>query len=289
MSVYNKSGSELSAIYDLLGNPLATAYGKTGIVVFSSWDEEISVEKLRDSSSSTSYYKVIIPQTRINGDKQFPFVYAPNGTGVRTLSTLEMNEQCGFYAAINGGIFNTQSELGPLDVPLGILIQNGVVLQSGPSGTYTERRVLTIDSTGVLACVANDANTSTLIANGVVSAVCGFGSIIENFVDADTSYMPNVSDEAQRQIIGQFENGDYCILTCEGRGYDNSDGWTIPEAQTICKNIGLKFAYNLDGGGSTETVIGNEQINTIYEGTYGRKVPTYIVFNGADEFFVPES
>ena len=51
--------------------------------------------------------------------------------------------------------------------------------------------------------------------------------------------------------------------------------------------MGLKFAFALDGGGSTETVIGETQINTIYEGTYGRKVPTYIIFNGTGIFNVP--
>ena len=61
----------------------------------------------------------------------------------------------------------------------------------------------------------------------------------------------------------------------------------IAEAQTICQKIGLKFAYNLDGGGSTETILGKKQINTIYENQTGRKVPSFIVFNGTDEYFVP--
>jgi len=41
---------------------------------------------------------------------------------------------------------------------------------------------------------------------------------------------------------------------------------------------GVKFAYSLDGGGSAETVIGNRQINPIFEGVSGRKVPTVIYF-----------
>ena len=41
----------------------------------------------------------------------------------------------------------------------------------------------------------------------------------------------------------------------------------------------VRFAYSLDGGGSAETVVDRTQINTIYEGTYGRKVPTLIYFD----------
>ena len=48
-----------------------------------------------------------------------------------------------------------------------------------------------------------------------------------------------------------------------------------------CKKLGLKFAYNLDGGGSTETMFGYKHLNTIYDGTTGRQVPTFIVFTGS--------
>lgn len=41
---------------------------------------------------------------------------------------------------------------------------------------------------------------------------------------------------------------------------------------------GVKFAYSLDGGGSAETVIGNRQINPIYENAEGRPVPTVLYF-----------
>jgi hypothetical protein len=88
------------------------------------------------------------------------------------------------------------------------------------------------------------------------------------------------TSNAQRQIIGQWGCGDYAIITCEGRSNHNSDGWTIAEAQQICIKHGLKFAYNLDGGGSTETMLGKKHINTIYENETGRCVPTFIVFNG---------
>ena len=60
-------------------------------------------------------------------------------------------------------------------------------------------------------------------------------------------------------------------------------------AQTVCKKLGLKFAYNLDGGGSTETMFCGKHFNTIYENVTGRKVPTFIVFNGGTVFDIPNS
>jgi hypothetical protein len=119
--------------------------------------------------------------------------------------------------------------------------------------------------------------------NGIVSALCGFLPIIVNYEDVE-SVTTNSDTHAPRQIIGQWGNGDYAIITCEGRDFHNSDGWTLDEAKNICRKHGLKFAYNLDGGGSTETMLGLKHINTIYEGATGRKVPTFIVFNGTDKF-----
>ena len=160
-------------------------------------------------------------------------------------------------------------------------------MQRGETVTHPQCKPLTIDNQGNLGYAEYNADADTLVSSGVVSAVTGFMPIIVDYKPVPSTEWNRVShytENTQRQIIGQFGNGDYAIITCEGRGYDNSDGWTLAEAQTICQKHGLKFAYNLDGGGSTETMLGYKPINTIYEGTTGRKVQTFIVFNGKNVF-----
>lgn len=263
-------------LYDASGNKITD--------IFDTFIDNANIDYEYDSSGSVNYSVIRIYRTKIDGTKQYPFVYAPYGTGTSTLTTLTMQEAKGWAVAINAGIFDTSDT-----TPVGVVIQNGVLIQDGPAGTLTERRTLTIDGNGNLASVADDSNGATLVSNGIVSAVCGFGPIIVDYEAVDVSYIPNRNENAQRQIFGQFGNGDYCILTCEGRNYDHSDGWTMVEAQAVCQKLGLKFAFNLDGGGSTETVIGLRQINSIYEGAKGRKVPTFIVFNGTNTFAVPNN
>lgn len=230
-----------------------------------------------------AYYTVIrIYKQKLDGTYQYPFVYAPNGYGAGDKSTYDMVMSDGWLCAINSGIFNTSTLK-----PDGIVIQNGVVIKSGETATHSKCLPLTIDNQGNLGYAEYNANANTLVSNGIVSAVTGFMPIIVNYQEVPNSQWNSVehyTQNAQRQIIGQFGNGDYAIITCEGRNFDNSDGWTIAEAQTICKKHGLKFAYNLDGGGSTETMVGLKHINTIYEGATGRKVPTFIVFNGKSTF-----
>lgn len=249
--------------------------------------ENMHMDYRYDSASDANYTVLRIFKNRVDGEKQYPFVYAPNGSGAATTSALQMNIRDGFEVAINGGVFYTSG--ADALKPRGIVVQNSVIIkqESVSAPIYP----LTIDANGNLSYATPEDDIEDLIGDGIVSIVSGWSPIIIDYDDAtlviDDAY--NDQSNAQRQIIGQFGNGDYAIITCEGRNYDHSDGWTMNEARAICKELGLKFAYNLDGGGSTETVIGKKQVNTIYEGTYGRVVPTFIVFNGTDTFSVPDN
>jgi len=240
--------------------------------------DNTDIDYAYDSETGANYTVIRVYKNKLDGSKQFPFVYAPNGAGAGTKSTYDMTVEDGWLLAINAGVFDTSTKK-----PDGIVIQNGVVIQNGQTVTHSQNKPLTIDANGNLGSAAYNADANALVSTGVVSAVVGFIPIIVDYVPVSQSEWNSISNytqNAQRQIIGQFGNGDYAIVTCEGRNYDNSDGWTLAEAQTVCAKLGLKFAYNLDGGGSTETMLGYKHINTIYENTTGRIVPTFIVFNG---------
>lgn len=225
---------------------------------------------LYDDLTHTKYFL-----TKVS-NKNHPFVFAPNWQNIGTQSALDIAQEKGFAVAINAGLFN------PIYlVPEGIIIQNGSVIQTTPTKFYPGCMPLTIDRDGKLGYAKADADAHKLAANGIVSAVCGFMPIIEDFKRTDQTEWPVVrhfGDVHQRQIIGQFDNGGYAVITCEGRGYADSVGWTIDDAQRICEKHGLKFAYNLDGGTSTETVIDGVQLNSFYKNDRGRLVPTFIIF-----------
>lgn len=267
-----------------------SAYNLDGVRIASlanSFSPNMELDYGFDTSSNANYTVLRIYRDRIDGTRQYPFVFCPNGVNAGSQSTLQMNIQYGFNIAINAGVFYTDSSR--LNKPHGIVIQNGALIQQGT--TALPHYALTIDLNGDMSYAFPDTDGAELISSGVISAVNAWSPIIINYEDA-SQILENIygdQSNAQRQIIGQFGNGDYAIVTCEGRNYDHSDGWTMTEAKTVCKRLGLKFAFNLDGGGSTETVIGKKQINTIYEGTYGRIVPTFIVFNGKNTFSIPNA
>ena len=235
-----------------------------------------------DIDTSTNYTVIRVFKQKTDGSFQYPFVYAPNLASKATKSTLDMMNGKNFLLAINAGVFDVTTLL-----PDGIVIQNSKVVCNSASTVHPLCKPLTINSNGDLSYAEPDADANELVKNGIVSAVCGFMPIIIDYKAVSQNEWNNVEhydQKVQRQIIGQFENGDYAIITCEGRGFQNSLGWSILDAQHVCQKLGLKFAYNLDGGGSTETLLGKKQVNSIYEGTTGRIVPTYIVFNGSVSF-----
>lgn len=253
-------------VYDINGNGIADSFLPTAML-------QTGIHE------GTFYYFLRILKKKPDGTFQYPFVVASNGTSATEMSALDYALLHNNYVTINSGLGN---QSGNSWVPLGILIQNGVVIQD----TQTSFRPLVVSQTGDLYSVNPDTTAASLVASGIKSALCAFGPIVEDYVAVSQESYPHInwSANAQRQIIGQFSNGDYAIITCEGRGYDNSIGWTIPQAQSLCTSLNLKFAYNLDGGGSTETVVGKKQLNTIYENTTGRTVCSFIIFNGTDNF-----
>lgn len=255
-------------------NDKISKLGATVDSTLATFIDNTDVDYAYDAETGVNYTAIRVYRDKIDGTKQFPFVVHTDKT-----STYNLVMQHGFCLAINAGIFNTST--GNAD---GIVIQNGEVTNSGETSTHPQCLPLTIDANGNLSYASYNASADELITNGIVSAVTGFMPIIIDYREYASENWNNVShytENAQRQIIGQFGNGDYAIVTCEGRNYQNSDGWTIAEAQRVCKKLGLKFAYNLDGGGSTETMYGYKHINTIYDGTTGRAVPTFIVFTGS--------
>lgn len=259
-------------MFDYLGNPV------DGNILF---DGNMTMDYAFDSTSGTNYTALRIFKRRRDGTNQYPFV---RKVPSQTYSALDLGVAEGWELVINAGMGQ------------GIVIENGVVITDESAVKHAGAMPLTIDGSGDLWYAEADTTGkgAQMVTDGIVSAVCGFFPIIVNFEDYD--YPKDIPEtielpgwvHAQRQIIGQYGNGDYAILTCDGRNFNNSTGWSIEEAQSICKELGIKFAYNLDGGGSTGVVLRKKQLNLIYEGTTGRKMPTFIVFNGTTQFGIPD-
>ena len=212
-----------------------------------------------------------------------------------------------FVAACNAGIFYASEEgrwygFNHKEAD-GAVICNGIVLKSSESVDHTECTLLVVDETGAIGYAPYDTDVDALAAGNatwydihgdpvtgrrIVSAVTGFVPIVinnkyvynskEKFLRGYMNYVGHYTRSATRQILGVKEDGTVLLFT-------DDDGWTLLEAARVALKHGCVFAYNLDGGGSAQTVLGRET-NSGYEteavvgkGTEARTVPTFIVFS----------
>ncbi len=270
-------------------------------------EEGYSVDYETISESSYGKYQVITVYGLT------PSVYAPDGAGSGDLSGImevtEMVEKVGeeknIMLAINSGIFyDTQSS----DIycyhgndPDGVIIADGVVLKSAETVDHSECDILVIDEGGNVGWADYYADADALAAgesyyydiygeklNGrkIRSAVTGFVPILVggiNLYDAGDAalhgydnYVAHYTTKARRQIFGVKADGGYVILS-------SISDWSLSDAAKAALEQGCVFAYNLDGGTSTETVLAVKdengfQVNQLSRMQGLNKIPAYIVF-----------
>jgi hypothetical protein len=65
-----------------------------------------------------------------------------------------------------------------------------------------------------------------------------------------------------RSVIGLTGTGKWVLFTGDGRDGMHSAGFTVQETAEILKAKGVAYALNLDGGGSTELLLGDKLLNS---------------------------
>ena len=237
---------------------------------------------------NASYVFVRIPRTLNNGKKIIPKVALTSTDGSLTgakCSALNYARNNDSIFVVNAGLFDmTKYEpVGQLIIDGVSLINTPMVDDNGVPISDTECYPLAIDRDWNLTTYPRNVDTSEMLNDGIRYCVTAWGKLVDNFeicTDDINAEIVHNRKKYIRQSIGQFQNGDYCVCSVDmTRGnVQNEAGLYYEELAQIFIDKGVKFAYSLDGGGSTQTVIGKRQLNPIYEGSTGRKVPTVIEF-----------
>ena len=85
-----------------------------------------------------------------------------------------------------------------------------------------------------------------------------------------------------RTAVGGTKDGKVMVLVCDGRGNNGSNGLTLEEMADIFVEMGMDYAINLDGGGSSAIVGYDGQLcNTPSDGSQ-RAVPTAVVISAVE-------
>lgn len=108
---------------------------------------------------------------------------------------------------------------------------------------YRDGTMVTIDAKKV------PKNGKGIIDDPEVWQVLGFGPmLLEKDGTAKTKFNSKVKAYNPRSVIGYYEPGHYCFLFVEGRQMGYSQGIRMEQLAKLCQSLGMKQAFNLDGG-----------------------------------------
>ena len=229
---------------------------------------EIVYNTYFDDKSKSIYHVVDIPHMDKDGNLIKLKKEIPNEpTTARKLSNKHQHS-----VVINSSVFNTHNL-----VPSGIQIQDGEIIEDKQSGTL---RTLGIKDDNTLVDFTSDVTAQEILDEGIKNTVTGFYPILDGEEKPYTTIenaSSNVNEQHPRQIIAQKPNKDLMFITVEGRNAD-SVGMSYDQMYDLCKGLGASYAYCLDGGGSTQTVVRGNLLNrqTDNSGMSERMVPDFL-------------
>lgn len=169
-----------------------------------------------------------------------------------TQTTSQIASENKAVLAINGDYYSARS---------GYVIRNGVLYRDTSGDASQQDLVIYKDGTfGVIT--EGDISAQQLLENGA-QQVLSFGPALVQ--DGKTAVSEN-AEVAQakssnpRTVIGLVDDLHYVMVVADGRT-EQSSGLSLYQMAEFLQGLGVKTAYNLDGGGSSAMVFNGKVIN----------------------------
>lgn len=192
-------------------------------------------------------------------DPEVVLFTTPKCTNCAPYETLAENtsyflEKYGVQVAINGAFYS--DSVGPTDQAIGTPVSvSGLAISKGsivsPADDNTRAATLLFSSNNVPTLIPN--NNPSISTEGVYTAISGDKVLLTNGIVAQT---PLPSDRDPRTAIGYSEDKRYLyLMTLDGRQTGWSEGADWATTGQWLKNFGAYEGINVDGGGSTTSVM----------------------------------
>lgn len=233
-------------------------------------DDNITIELSTYEEYGTAIY---VADVRLSSAEYLKTAFAQNKYGRNiTEFTSEIARTNGAILAVNGDYYGVQKK--------GFVIRNGVVYRDSARG----EDVLCIYADGTFGIVSDNERTADeLVESGVWQAFTfGPALIKEGAVTVDENDEVDMALASNpRTALGMIEPNHFVFVVSDGRT-EESKGLSLYELAEFMKGLGVKTAYNLDGGGSSTMYFGGRVINKPTSGkTIKERKVSDIVYIGA--------
>lgn len=244
-----------AAIQSKLGNNTDTAAktstsvveGGTVIGQYSDSKTSITLKQYREYDSN-----IYLADVTVSDASDLKTALANNTYGRNvTDTTSDMAENNNAVLAINGDYYGARQ--------IGYVIRNGKLYRD----TSGNRDALVIQKNGEFKFVSeSETSASELLQDGALQ-VFSFGPVLLNNGEISVGENDEVGmamASNPRTAIGYLGNNHYVFVVSDGRTSESA-GLSLYELASFMKELGVKDAYNLDGGGSSTMVFKGEIIN----------------------------
>ena len=256
----DKVNQLFSQLSDSINSELETKVNNNELISSFLKMDNVIITDAYDDLTKTSYTKTIIPY-KIDDNIIKWEVSVPKEWTSDNLILETPRNQClenDFSVCINGGLFR------PNNKPIGVTISNGNIITSEISGELKNWYLGINKDTGKFECGKLKNVTLNFLKDKYDNVLTSFVPLIINGVLQNEETLQDCSNyniKNPRQILCQQKDGTVIIITSDGRS-QSQKGWTLLEAQRIIQELNVDFAFNLDGGGSAQTVYRNTLIST---------------------------
>ena len=225
-----------------------TAASEADNVVYS--DDNICIALTEYREYDTDIY---VAEVWLCSAQYLKTAFANNSYGKNvTAKTSEIAAQSDAILAINGDYYGARES--------GYVIRNGVVYRDyGSSSTD----ILCIYADGTFAITNSAETTAQQLADSGVWQAFSFGpGLVENgeITVGQNTEVGKAMASNPRTAIGQIDDLHYVFVVSDGRT-SQSEGLSLYELATFLQSLGVRTAYNLDGGGSSTMVLLGEVVN----------------------------
>lgn len=257
---YKESSDDIyeAKIISLLGDPVGFSNTKSSsIMVFDFYKID---------------YRGFVAKVTPKQQKAISVSMAENSQGETTSAALK---KAGGVLAINGGGFYSAVSQGEtVYLPLGNTVVAGELVGDFVP-TYKNLTFTGFTNSGKL--IGGEFETKEELMD--TEPYAGVTFVPQLLSGGEKTEIPSqwAAAKQPRTIVGEYPNKDILMIVIDGRQSDWSSGVTLEEAQDVLIQLGIKEAYNLDGGGSTSMVFNGEVLNKPSDGVERPVVSNIIV------------
>ncbi len=204
----------------------------------------------------TEYYenntKIYVADVTVSSAEYLKTAFASDTYGKNvTDTTSSIAKSNNAILAINGDYYGVQQS--------GYVIRNGIVYRDTAKGSD----VLCIYANGTMEVVSDSEYTADeLVKKGVWQAFTFGPALVENstVTVGENDEVGRAMASNPRTAIGMIDTNHFVFVVSDGRTSESS-GLSLYELGQFMQKLGVKTAYNLDGGGSSTMYFNGQVVN----------------------------